>query len=491
VRDGQQLIVELVDAKLESNMAAGGISVRGKLFYPTSSSDNPKSEKGEDLADLLVRLFKEVLKAKQPTTFSIIPFLQKFKLIRRFEGDVPIEGTRIIIQNPKLLFSQGTRPIPIIYSDRVRLEKGGSERAVTIRTSMDVIKEKYYAGKSHEYTVKINLENLDIDPEALEARIKSGQKTISSTFKTGLNDTDTPTNERGQSVSVFMQRTFERLVTGAFDANTSTGGIEFKQGIPQPYNSATLPEELKVKALWTALAKKPPMKAYCVARAVQLLNVAAIRGNISEGAYSDACKLKFPYVQEEYVPKPGESITKVPGIRATELLFFDTIKVATPKIAATEKYAAFVKAMQTSFVGQDVSGGLATLGGIKDKVSAVACSGLDATAGIPVPRNLVGALRQRALEMLDRQTAHIPKVMDILYKMFDASQLQAGKGLYFNPRFAAGGMPAVNALAEEARNLLMEYYSDCEGLYKGGLALFAAAAPKASGPAAAGAQQPA
>jgi hypothetical protein len=198
--------------------------------------------------------------------------------------------------------------------------------------------------------------------------------------------------------------------------------------------------------------------------------------------------LKFPYVQEQYVPTPGESITKVPGIRAAELLFFDTIKDATPKIAATQKYAAFVKAMQTSFVGEDVSGVVTTLGAIKDKVSLAACKGIDDKTATLVPNNLTGALRQRALEMLDRQKAHIPKVMDILYKMFDARNLQTGKGLSFNPKFAAGGMPAVNAIAEEARDLLMQYYSDCEGLYKGGLALFAArvhaASAKASGPAA-------
>lgn len=488
VRDGLRLIVEIVEAKLESKPTDRGVTVKGELFYPTGSSDNPKSRSGEDFADLLVNLFKQVLKAASPAAASTIPFLQKFKLIRRFEGDVPIEGTRIIITNPKQLFIDGVREIPITYKDSVKLEKGGESRVVEIQTRFHVEKKIYYTGKSHEYTLTIQLEDLDIKPPNLEARLQPTQKTTSSTFKTGLHDNETPMNEKGQTVSVFMQRTFERLVSGTYDADMSTGGIEFKHGIPQPYNSKTLPDELKVKGLWMALAKNPPMKAYCVARAVQLLNVSTIRKDLSKEGYSEACRLKFPYAQEHYVPKVGESITDVPGIRAAELLFYDIIENAMPKIAATEKYSKFVKTMQTSFVGQDVSGAAIALKDVKDKVSAAACGKFSKETPIQVPTSIIGALRAQASEMLHRQNEHIPKVMNLLYKMFDATQLQQKRGLYFNAKFAAGGMPAVNALAEEARNLLMEYYSDCERLYKGGLALLATKAPGVSGPAAAGAQ---
>ena len=488
-RDGQRLVVKLLDAKLQSQPQMKAVSLQGELFYVSPTDENPKSKTGQDLADLLVALFKGVVKLAAPTGVSAIPFLQRFKLLTKFEGDAPIVGTRITIPNPKKLFVDGVQNVPIAYKDSVQLEKGGDKRSITIETAFSVTKKDVIVGRPHEYTVTISLEGMDIEPPALAARIRPTQKTASSTFNAGINNTDTPTDSRGKTVAAFMQGVFERLVSGTYDTNISTGGIEFKKGIPQPYNSATLPPELKVKALWEALAKKPPMKAYCVARAAQLLNVAAIRGTVSEGAYSEACRLKFPYVQEHYVPTPGGSITDVPGIRAAELLFFDTIKDATPKIAATQKYAAFVKAMQTSFVGRDISGAAVKLSDIKDKVSAAACKGIDDKTPRPVPADLAGALRGRAVEMLDRQKAHIPKVMELLYKMFDARKLQTEKSLAFNPKFAAGGMPAVNALVEEARNLLMEYYSDCEGLYKGGLALMAAKMPAGTA-AASGASAP-
>lgn len=479
-KDGQRLIVKLLDAKLQSKPDMKSISIQGELFYVSPTDENPKSKTGQDLADLLASLFKAVVKQAAPTGVSAIPFLQRFKLLTKFEGDAPIVGTRITIPNPKKLFVDGVQNVPIVYKDSVQLEKGSDKRSITIETAFSVSKKEPIVGRPHEYTLTISLENMDIDPPALAARIRPTQKTISSTFNAGINNSDTPTDSRGKTVAAFMQGVFEKLVSGSYEDNLSRGGIEFKQGIPQPYNSPTLPPELKVKALWQALAKKPPMKAYCVARAAQLLNVAAISKNISEGAYTEACRLKFPYVQEAYVPTPGKPVTDVPGIRAAELLFFDTIRDATPKVANTAKYATFVRGLQKSFTGSDLSGATPALSKIEDETAQQFCKGRGGDKAIPLKPTIVSSLRKQALEMLDRQKNHIPRVMELLYKMFDARKLQNERQLAFNAKFAAGGMAAVNQLAEEARDLLMEYYSDCEGLYKGGLALMAAKMPPAA-----------
>jgi hypothetical protein len=58
--------------------------------------------------------------------------------------------------------------------------------------------------------------------------------------------------------------------------------------------------------------------------------------------------------------------------------------------------------------------------------------------------------------------------MKIMFKLFDEKEVRAGS-LAMNTNVMAGGMEAVNKLAEEARALLITYYGDCEKTYKEGL----------------------
>ena len=479
-RDGLKLAVELQQPRLQSEPGRVGETVRGELYYPTESAENPTSKAGKQLPGALVELFKEAMEALRPTTVSAIPFLQKFKYLKRFEGDVPIEGTRITISNPKALFAAGATEVPIAYSDKVKVEEGEPARNVRMETILYVKKEPYIVGRPHTYKVAVKLEGMRTDPAFLKARLPADKKETYATFQTGLHDSSAPQNAQGKGVPEYLQKVFEDILSGQGVEN-STGGIVFKKGIPQPYNSDTLPPPLKIKALWQALAKDPPIKSYCVARAVQLLNVAALRSELSTEGYSEACRMKFPYVEEHYVPAPGKPITDVPGIRATELLFFELIEKNLPKIKDTAKYQAFIKSMAASFQGAGAAA--ASLEGVKDAAAPAPCQGREGST-IPLAGNTLSALRKQARQLLERQDTHLPKVMGLLFKMFSQKELMAGR-FGFNVQFLAGGMPAVNRLAEEAREILMDYYGDCEQLYKGGLAILSskvAPAPLTSGP---------
>jgi hypothetical protein len=52
--------------------------------------------------------------------------------------------------------------------------------------------------------------------------------------------------------------------------------------------------------------------------------------------------------------------------------------------------------------------------------------------------------------------------------MFNRSKLAAGI-LEFEAKFLSGGMRTINQVAEKARELLIDYYGDCERTYKDGL----------------------
>ena len=59
--------------------------------------------------------------------------------------------------------------------------------------------------------------------------------------------------------------------------------------------------------------------------------------------------------------------------------------------------------------------------------------------------------------------------MNLIFKLFDRDAVTNKRILALNPAILRGGTPAVNAVAAEARDLLLKYYSGCEMKYREGL----------------------
>jgi hypothetical protein len=60
--------------------------------------------------------------------------------------------------------------------------------------------------------------------------------------------------------------------------------------------------------------------------------------------------------------------------------------------------------------------------------------------------------------------------MGILFELFDEGAVRAGR-IEISKYVEQNGMVAVNQIAERARNLLADYYGNCENKYKEGLML--------------------
>jgi hypothetical protein len=75
--------------------------------------------------------------------------------------------------------------------------------------------------------------------------------------------------------------------------------------------------------------------------------------------------------------------------------------------------------------------------------------------------------------MIEYQINHTANASRILRKLF-LLPLESGKPLQIHPNVLKGGMDEVNSIAEEARNLLVDYYSQCEVLYRSGAEIIAA-----------------
>jgi hypothetical protein len=83
--------------------------------------------------------------------------------------------------------------------------------------------------------------------------------------------------------------------------------------------------------------------------------------------------------------------------------------------------------------------------------------------------NLARRLRDVVKALQQKQASHISAGMRIIEMLFDMQSITQRKVFAFNPTVMAGGMPEVNQIAREARNVLMKYYSGCETTYRDGL----------------------
>jgi hypothetical protein len=78
-------------------------------------------------------------------------------------------------------------------------------------------------------------------------------------------------------------------------------------------------------------------------------------------------------------------------------------------------------------------------------------------------QDVIMRLRRSAANLLSKQLQHTSRVLNLLKKLFIITPT---KPILLHPSIERGGMNAVELIATEARELLIEYYSGCEVEYR-------------------------
>jgi len=153
------------------------------------------------------------------------------------------------------------------------------------------------------------------------------------------------------------------------------------------------------------------------------------------------------------------------------MLFVDKLVAGSPQITDTSQYTEFRKKFKFFFERYEQAqlDGIAapdSLSKIDEKIMPM-CKG-HTRDRIKVEGGTVYDLRSKAMELLNRQASHVRNSMTILFKLFNEQAVINGR-FEISEYVQRDGMAAVNQLAEETRNMLVEYYGDCEKTYKDGL----------------------
>ena len=243
--------------------------------------------------------------------------------------------------------------------------------------------------------------------------------------------------------------------------------VEKRKGIP----TDVLPD-FKLPDILSSLSSKPPIKAYCVARAMQLLSPESLYGD-NRKAKTQICNSGFKLLGRN-LPGADKPITSSKGILTLNLLFYSMLRNNVPSVSeeVEPKYRAFLQEIRSVFSedaeikpiesAQDIK---KVIEGIVDKIPTTLCA---KTRGVMYTTDLqvIRQLRSYAGRLLSRQLQHTYNVMNILKRLF---VLSSNDPILIQPSVQAGGMDAVEKIATLTRDLLTAYYTDCEVIYREGV----------------------
>jgi hypothetical protein len=394
---------------------------------------------------------------------SFIQFLDEFGNFERSQiAKGKIRGTPLYVKKD----SNENEPAKIIFVGANKLQ-----------ISCDVSVEQ---GKADgDFIVQVDFTRGTVRPVEREGEFQLPTK-ISITFRLSKNEFTYYSRRKpepkyeGYTVPEYLARVFEKIVRNRHGSYSRTRRTQ--QGLRKPEENSSTPEGFKVRKLFDALGRTPPIKAHCVARAMQLLDVNAIRGQIGEKTFSSACRINFAYQRDGSLPTPGKDITNEIGIYALMRLFYDGLQGSMPSIINTEEYANFKETLKAVFeaekpsveTGEEEDATPIQQGGqIAVQNRPTFCGSGDST--LQIPRDLAYQLRSVSQRLLQQQMQHVRTALNIIFKLFDQHEVVNNRKFAMSSQIIEGGMEAINRIASEARTVLLEYYKGCEMTYRDGL----------------------
>jgi hypothetical protein len=448
--------------------------LRGSGSPPQSLGNNYKKTRGETLPAVLKAMFdRKIIELLGEPPLSVIKFLKQYRYLSTNDSASAdkISGTHVYIKHGQ----ENESEVEIIYSDRIEQVSGDRKRMVdlSILAKLKLTKLDSDVRGRKKYRAELSFNDLKVRPSEFRDILDFPREKYIDV--TSDSDDRAPKSENSVTIPEFIEKVFKGIVERVDESREFRFGTRdfqrTREGLIKPYDSERIPDSMRVRKLWEAMAKDPPVKAHCIARAVQLLSVDAIKGDLSRPAYTSICQLKFPYTRDGSLPTPGQSVISSAGIYGLSLLFFEGLSNGAPKILDGREYAEYRRTLQYLFEGYtdlddvEYDKQMAAIRGTVPKF----CKGSDQT--IAVSPNLARNLRGVTSDLIRQQQSHFQRALSLIFKLFDQRSIERERELTLNERILAGGMPEIDRIADQARDLLLEYYKGCEMTYREGLVM--------------------
>lgn len=351
----------------------------------------------------------------------------------------------------------------------IKFIQGQGDRLNKIRiiaAKIPAARPAYYGAIDEPQTVSLNIDVPITDEYKLAVpygkAFRGGYATAISTFLRKLLDEfelgDIKTiRAYAQQISSRRESEFSDIAD-VYDRRQPTYGLDRQAAAAaQPaLRSGSGQAALNFSSALQALQTTRPL-AHCVARSYQLLAMDTMAG--AKEARTHICNKSF--MQRVQVPD-GRAITSIEGVKALNFLFqvLDRTKIG---LSARSEDGLRI-ALQ--LFSQTFSDGSRPVPTSMDKIVArvpARCGSRSSSATlVGKPDILTAKAGVDALWAYQRK--HLVVVANMFKLLFNVSRDGAVVG--FNPRILAGGIPYVEELAEKARIVLVDYYTNCETIYQ-------------------------
>ena len=265
-------------------------------------------------------------------------------------------------------------------------------------------------------------------------------------------------------------------------------------------------DELKLSGIKTAMLSRP--MGTCIARSAQLLSSLQKDAMGMEFFTSSVCTAKFfkgpgknGEGERKGMPKPGESITgSATTFRFALSQFADTVVFGSPRLGVSQESAALYKTMYLKMLAlmegmqkaQTVAPAvMASVDPVKDFPFDAIRNVRDSKKGycahhedkmIRLTKEQGESVQPYVIALLQRQLAHAQACGEIFQELFYHNRRGNMVEIALSDNIQRGGIPEINRINAKARDLLMNYYIDCESTYQQGMKQVITLSEKAAPP---------
>jgi hypothetical protein len=283
-----------------------------------------------------------------------------------------------------------------------------------------------------------------------------------------------------------IKEIYNKLTTKKQQDGTRDRGYAQQQYIQQstPFETSALSTEYIRKTLEsfksTSRSSESKALSFCTARALQLLDATKIQRptqTTPRSGLSGICLPSLPAAPLS-TPQPGTRLDKVPGLHALEQLYHTNYSIKEGKFqvdtpTTDQEYAKFLQSISDLF-GKPQQKAVSKFQDIPAADPPARCAdAVKKYLQISNPKTIDEVLTI-INRMFGRQLAHTKNVIEFMRKYLiniKTINVAGAKQTVFllNPRILQNGIAEVNQVGKMARQLLLNYYTDCETAYKQGI----------------------
>jgi len=407
------------------------------------SRGNKQIRSNIDFTEYINDMFEKIRAAPKS---DIITILRDYRYLDQVQDDFKIRDTNIYLKRDQL-----EEDIPsFIYIKKSKVSNNSKDNAKDIKIQFNLL----FTRDSSDKAV-LELDNIKLKGNTdlyIDTKLDGGK--ISFKKEIGLGSqvyTTTDPKFNNQSIPQFLEKQMEILYKRVEEA-AQYGITKGKDGFVRPLLDVKIKEHpLKYSELWGILSN-PPVKSYCTARALQLLNVSGLTRQIPTEVEPLIYETKFPLIKNKSLPEKGKPIIESAPFKALDYLY------SAPPTNILEVNQEYV-------TGQTI-----TLDKLLKSfnLSGMALRDIKEEEGTPVGKikdpATIKYLRNQATLLLNIQNQHTQKVEILLKKLFIIEN-----NITLNPNILAKGVKGIEEIAVEARDLLTDYFSNCQTEYSKGV----------------------